>query len=122
MVGMAWWRRRRHVAPAVARGWPRPGAVALVSAEWQEAAFIDVSFIERVIPSSSTPGGSGVLRRTGPERWVPLDELSSLRQEVAALLDGSDSDDERKPLQLALEMIDDVGDRGILHVPASDVH
>jgi hypothetical protein len=115
-----WWRRRRQADPSPGL-WPRPGAIAIVSADAQEAAFLDTAFIERMIPLEPATKGQAVLRRTGAEKWLTVNEASDLRAELVFLLERANTDEERGPLRLAVELIDFSvgGETGLLHVPAA---
>jgi hypothetical protein len=114
-----WWRSRDE--PPL-RPWPRPRSVGIVHADTQEVAFLDVVFIERMTPANPATQGQAILRRTGEEEWLRTDEVSRLRVELLSLLDRKVSDDERRALQLVVELIDDsdMGSTGILHVPPAE--
>jgi hypothetical protein len=122
-----WWRSRDELP---LRPWPRPRSVGIVHADTrtrghadtQEVAFLDVAFIERMTPANPATQGQAILRRTGEEEWLRTDEVSSLRVGLLSLLDRKVSDDERRALQLVVELIDDsdMGSTGILHVPPAE--
>jgi hypothetical protein len=73
-------------------------------------------------PANPATQGQAILRRTGEEEWLRTDEVSSLRVGLLSLLDRKVSDDERRALQLVVELIDDsdMGSTGILHVPPAE--
>ncbi len=82
---VAWWSKRRRTS-ATAASWPRPGYVAIVSAEAQEAAFIDVDLVRRMTEGLPVTQGQELLLDRGGQWWLPEEDVISLRAVLTTLI------------------------------------
>lgn len=76
--------------------WPREGFVAVVSAESQEGAYLDLRLVER-LPERS------VLRAVGQQRWLPGEPV---REALADLLALTSDEIDQHAVKQALELTD----------------
>ncbi|WP_091114868.1 hypothetical protein [Geodermatophilus dictyosporus] len=93
-----------------------------MSAEAQEAAFIDVDLVRRMTEGLPVTQGQEILLDRGGQWWLPEEDVISIRALLTTLLGRAGNDEDRRQLRAAVELIDlsDMGATGLLLVPAAD--